>query len=234
MRLLSIFRRVSRAAVGVVVLATTACAGALGGTTATNDKAAASLVLVQGGDQSGQAGRDLPNPVVLRVLNAAGEGVEGVTVTLSISAGGGAITPPSDTTDAHGEFRAKWTLGPGAVVQSILASAPGVVPITVGAIGLLPTQIVLAQGNNQSAKTGTALTNSIIVRVVGANNTPMQGVTVGFQVLSGGGGMSPATVVTNALGEASTKWTVGTVGAQSASASAGSLPAVSISATATP
>ena len=234
MRLLSIRPGLSRAAARVVVLATTACAGALGGTTATNDKAPTSLVLVQGGDQSGQAGRELPNPVVLRVLNAAGEGVEGVTVTLSISAGGGAITPPSDTTDTHGEFRAKWTLGPGSVVQSILASAPGVVPITVGATGLLPTQIILAQGNNQSAKTGTALTNSVIVRVVGANNTPMQGVTVGFQVLSGGGGMTPATVVTNALGEASTKWTVGAAGAQAASASAGSLAPVSISATATP
>jgi len=120
------------------------------------------------------------------------------------------------------------------VVQSLLASAPGVVPITVGATGLLPTQIILAQGNNQSAKTGTALTNSVIVRVVGTGNVPMQGVTVGFQVLSGGGGMTPATVVTNALGEASTKWTMGAAGAQTASASAGSLTPVSISATATP
>ena len=231
MRPLPKLLRLSNAVFGV--LAAAACAGALG-TTAANDKAPASLVLVQGGDQSAQAGRDLPNPVVLRVLNGAGEGVEGVTVTLAISGGGGAVTPPSDTTDARGEFRAKWTLGPGAVIQSMLASAPGVTPITVGAIGLLPAQIVLAQGNNQSAKTGTALTNSVIVRVVSAGNVPMQGVTVGFQVLSGGGGMTPATVVTNALGEASTKWTMGAAGAQTASASAGSLTPVSISATATP
>jgi len=224
--------RLSIAIIGA--LAISACAGALGGTTATTDRAPASLVLVQGGDQSGQAGRDLPNPVVLRVLNSAGEGVEGVTVTLAVSAGGGAVTPPSDTTDSHGEFRAKWTLGPGSVVQSLLASAPGIVPITIGATGLLPTQIILAQGNNQTAKTGTAVTNAVIVRVVGAGNVPMQGVTVGFQVLSGGGGMTPATVVTNALGEASTKWTMGAAGAQTASASAGSLTPVSISATATP
>ena len=62
----------------------------------------------------------------------------------------------------------------------------------------------------------------------------MQGVTVGFQVLSGGGGMTPATVVTNALGEASTKWTLGTVGLNTALAAAGSLPTVAVTATATP
>jgi hypothetical protein len=104
----------------------------------------------------------------------------------------------------------------------------------VGATGLLPTQIVLVQGNNQVAKTASAVTNSIVVRVVGINNTPMQGVTVGFQVLTGGGGMTPATVVTNALGEASTKWTLGTVGVNTAQVAAGALQMVAISATATP
>jgi hypothetical protein len=90
------------------------------------------------------------------------------------------------------------------------------------------------QGNNQTAKTGTALTNSVIVRVVGSANVPMQGITVGFQVVAGGGGMNPATVVTNALGEATTKWTMGAAGTQSAYVSSGSLPTVSVSATATP
>ena len=213
---------------------TTGCAGALGGSTAATSKTPASLVLVQGGAQSGQAGRDLPNPIVLRLLDASGEGVPGVTVTLSVAAGGGAVTPPSDTTDAHGEFRAKWTLGPGAILQSLLAAAPGVTPVSIGATGLLPTQIILVQGNNQTAKTGTALTNSVIVRVVGSANVPMQGVTVGFQVVAGGGGMNPATVVTNALGEATTKWTMGAAGTQSAYVSSGSLPTVSVSATATP
>jgi hypothetical protein len=94
--------------------------------------------------------------------------------------------------------------------------------------------VVLVQGSSQSAKTGTALLNSVIVRVVGNDNVPMIGVTVAFQVLGGGGGMSPTTVVTNTLGEASTKWTMGPAGPQTALATYGSLTPVSISATSTP
>jgi hypothetical protein len=214
--------------------AVSSCAAALGGSTAVKAKAPATLVIVQGGAQTAQAGRDLPNPIVLRVLDSAGEAVAGVTVTLAVVDGGGAVTPASDTTDSRGEFRAKWTLGAGQVIQTVMAAAAGVTPITIGAIGLLPTKVILVQGSNQSAKTGTALLNSVIVRVVGNDNVPMVGVPVGFQVVEGGGGVSPATVLTNSLGEASTKWTMGPAGSQLAWASYGSLVPVAISATSTP
>jgi len=202
--------------------------------TGASSKAPASLVVVEGASQSGQVGRDLATPIVLRVLDSAGDGVHGVTVTLAVSAGGGIVTPSSDTTDASGQFTAKWTLGPTAVAQQIMAATPGVLSVPINATGLLPTQIVLVQGDNQTAKSGSALSNSIIVRVVSGANIPMQGVTVGFQVTAGGGGMSPATVLTNALGEASTKWTLGSVGANAASVTSGSLTAITLSATGTP
>ena len=168
------------------------------------------------------------------MLDSAGVGIPGVTVTLAVVVGGGSVTPASDTTDSRGEFRTKWTLGPNSVLQTITASVAGVTPIPIAATGLLPTQIVLVQGNNQTAKTASALTNSIIVRVVGNGNVPMQGITVGFQVLTGGGGMSPLTVVTNALGEATTKWTVGAAGSNTALVVSGSLTPVTLNATATP
>lgn len=216
------------------LLTTTGCAGAAADATGVGGKTADALVVVQGADQSAQAGKDLPSPILFRVLDANGVGMHGVTVSLSVVAGGGAVTPASDTTDSRGEFKAKWTLGPGIVSQSITAAVPGIAPIPVKATGLLPTQIVLVQGNNQTAKVGSALTNSIIVRVVGNGNVPMAGVTVGFQVLTGGGGMSSLTVATNALGEASTKWTLGAAGANTALVTAGTLTPVTLNATATP
>jgi hypothetical protein len=223
------------ARIGIAGLfAAPACSGAAGGATGVNARTASALVVVQGGSQFGQAGRDLPTPIVLRVVDSAGVGMSGVTVTLSVAVGGGTVTPASDTTDGRGEFRARWTLGPGVVAQEILAATRGVAPVAVTATGLVPSQIVLVQGNNQTAKAGSAVTNAVIVRVVGTNNVPMQGVTVGFQVLTGGGGMTPATVITNALGEASTKWTMGAAGGNTALATSGSLPSVSIAATATP
>jgi len=228
----------ARAALRLTTIATAAFAAAacsaLGGSTEVKSKAAASIVVVQGSGQVAQAGRDLPTPIVLRVLDSSGASLTGASVRLTILAGGGAVTPASDTTDAHGEFKAKWTLGPGVAQQTILASVPGVTSVPVDAIGLLPTQIVLVQGSNQTAKAGVAVTNAIIVRVIGSSNVPMQGVTVGFQVLTGGGAMSPLTVVTNALGEATTKWTLGAAGVNTALVVSGTLAPVPLAATATP
>jgi hypothetical protein len=204
------------------------------GSTEAKSKAPANIVVVQGANQSVQAGKDLPTPLVFRVVDSADAPIAGITVSLSVVAGGGIVTPASDTTNARGEFTAKWTLGPGVAQQSIVATVSGVTPKPVTATGLLPTTIVLVQGNNQTSKPATALTNSIIVRVIGAANTPMAGVTVGFQVVTGGGGMSPLTVVTNALGEATTKWTLGAAGANTALVTAGSLQPVQLTATATP
>ncbi|HEY9229080.1 MAG TPA: hypothetical protein VIP11_20685 [Gemmatimonadaceae bacterium] len=211
----------------------TACSGILGGTEPTA-RPPHSIVVVQGSNQSGQAGRELLTPIVFRVRDSLGVAVAGVTVSLAVGEGGGSVTPPSDTTDARGEFKTKWTLGPNIAQQSIVATVAGVTPVPVLATALLPTHIVLVQGNNQTAKPGAALTNSIIVRIIGGENVPMQGVTVGFQVLTGGGAMAPLTVVTNALGEASTKWTLGSVGANTALVTSGSLAPVNLIATATP
>jgi hypothetical protein len=224
--------RFSRPSIALLIAA--AGCSAAGSSTAPGSSSAAQIVVVQGSNQVAQAGRELPTPLVLRVLDSLGVAVPHVTVSLSVALGGGAVTPASDTTDSRGEFKAKWTLGAGSAQQSILATVRGVAPVSVSATGLLPTQIVLVQGNNQTAKAGAAVTNAIIVRVVGNANVPMQGVTVGFQVLTGGGGMTPLTVVTNALGEASTKWTLGAAGANTALVTAGSLTPVPLTATATP
>jgi hypothetical protein len=46
--------------------------------------------------------------------------------------------------------------------------------------------------------------------------------------------MSPLTVVTNALGEATTKWTLGAAGSNTALVTSGTLQSIQLSATATP
>jgi hypothetical protein len=217
-----------------IAAVTTAGCALLPSSADATSKTPSAVMVVQGADQSAQAGKDLPTPIVFRVVDSTGAGMPRITVSLSVAAGGGAVTPVSDTTDAHGEVSAKWTLGPSVVDQSIQATVPGVAAAPVHATGILPAQIVVAQGNNQSAKTGSALPNSVIIRVVGVGNVPMQGVTVGFQLLTGGGAMSPQTVITNALGEALTKWSVGAVGANTALVVVGTLSPVTLTATGTP
>lgn len=192
------------------------------------------LTVVQGNSQSVQAGKDLPNPVILRVTDKSGVAMVGVPVSLVVAEGGGTITPSSGVSDAKGEYSAKWTLGPTADNQ-LRATVSGLDPVKIYATGIIPSDIIVAQGNGQVAKNGAALATQIVVRVVGAGNTPMVGVTVLFQVTSGGGSISPATMVTSSLGEVTTKWTLGTmVGTQTAVVTTGTLSPVALTATSLP
>lgn len=192
------------------------------------------LIVVSGDLQTRQAGRQLRAPVVFRAMNAAGKGVPGAAITLVVVQGGGAVDSASIRTDANGEARIKWTLG-SAASQALIASIPKVEPLQVTATGILPSDIVIAQGNNQSARVTVALLNNVVVRVLGANNVPMDSINVTFQITAGGGSIVPQSIITNASGEASVRWTMGpTAGPNTALVRAATIDPVTISATAIP
>ncbi|MEP7382238.1 MAG: hypothetical protein ABI910_11160 [Gemmatimonadota bacterium] len=190
-----------------------------------------SLVLVQGNNQQVQGGLELPNPIVIRVLDTGGTPIGKLPIGFSVTQGGGSVTPGSAASDENGEVKVKWTVGPNEVAQLLRASVPGVEAVNVSALALLPSDIIIAQGNNQNAKAGAALPNPLVVRIVGPGNVPMKGIAVAFQVLSGGGLISPQSGLTNALGEVTARWTVGgTVGVNTLAVSSGSLQPLTMSA----
>ena len=137
------------------------------GCSATAVPTAAKLVIVQGHLQSGAVGSTLPTSVVMRVIGTDGGPVEKIPVSLSIMAGGGTVDPATSLSDANGEVKAKWTLGPNSQVQTLSATAPGVEPVQISALGILPSDLIIAQGNNQSAKAGAALPVQLVIRVTG-------------------------------------------------------------------
>lgn len=228
MPIVSVLSRSARYAVWSLLLVSgTACK------TATDAPTPARIAIVQGALQQGAVGAQLPTQIVLRVIGTDGAPLPQIPVSLAVTAGGGTVDPPSATSDANGEVKAKWTLGPLSVAQSLSASVPGLEPISVPAVGILPTDITIAQGNNQTAKPSTALPVQLILRVTGGNNVPMPNQTVAFTITSGGGSIAPASAVTNALGEVTVRWTLGpSLGAQLATATAGTVGPITISATA--
>lgn len=190
-----------------------------------------SLILVQGNNQQAQGGSELPNPIVIRVLGTDGVPIGKLPIGFSVTQGGGSVNPGSAPSDENGEVKVKWTVGPNEVAQVLTASVPGVEAVNVTALALLPSDIVIAQGNNQNAKAGAALPNPIVVRVVGPGNVPMKGIAVAFQVLTGGGLISPQSGLTNALGEVTARWTLGgTAGVNSLAVSSGSLQPLTMNA----
>jgi adhesin/invasin len=193
------------------------------------------FTIVQGNLQVAQAGTLLPTPVVLRVVDANGDAVPAVTVVFAVAAGGGTVTPASILSDAHGEVSVKWTLGQSAPLQTLTGAVGDGTPVMLVATALFPAAIVAAQGNSQTGKIAQALANNVVIRVTGDNNTPLSGIPVQFQVTAGGGAISPQTALTNAFGEVTVKWTLGSaVGLNSATATAATLTPVQLLATATP
>ena len=193
--------------------------------------AASRLTIVQGHLQSAAAGTILPTPVVLRVIGTDGAPLAKIPVSFSVLAGGGSVDPGTIDSDANCEVKARWTLGPSSQIQTLTGTAPGVDPVMLSANGIVPSDLVVAQGNNQTAKATTALTVQIVLRVTGGSNVPIPGQTVGLSITSGGGSISPQSAVTNALGEITVRWTLGPqIGPQTAIASAGSLGPISIAA----
>ncbi len=224
------YSRFALASCALALLAQTACKKAVVAPLAVD-----SFTIVQGNNQVAQAGAALPTAVVLRAVDANGDAVAGVTVVFAVALGGGTITPASVVSDAIGDVTVKWTLGKGAPLLSITAAVGDGAPATLFANALFPSSIVVAQGNNQNGKISTALPNTVVIRVTGDNNVPLSGIPVQFQVTAGGGAISPQTALTNAFGEVSVKWTLGSgVGVNSATATASTLNPVFLSATATP
>jgi hypothetical protein len=63
------------------------------------------LNLVSGDGQAGVVGQAVANPLVVKVADANGSGVPGVTVTWAITSGGGSLGATTGTSDATGLWR---------------------------------------------------------------------------------------------------------------------------------
>ncbi len=71
-------------------------------------------------------------------------------------------------------------------------------------------ELELVDGNEQIAPVGTALADSVRVRVLDTEGRPVTNQAVTFTVLSGGGSVEPPAVTTSADGIAAASWTLGT------------------------
>jgi adhesin/invasin len=208
-----------------------------GGTATALSVAATALALdaisvVSGDAQAAQTGSALANPVVVRVRTTAGLAVPGATVTFTPAAAtDGTVSAATVVTDIEGKAQTNWTLGTGTGAKTLRASVGSAPPVSFAATATAD-RLELVSGDGQVARPSTALTNPVVVRLVGLNGQVLPGVTVTFTA-SGGGALLPATVVTDATGIARTAWTLGAgLGVQQLTVTAGTAPALTVTATA--
>jgi Bacterial Ig domain/Bacterial Ig-like domain (group 1) len=196
-----------------------------GDVTLPNPGEAAELRIVDGNDQVGPVGAALAAPVRVRVLDTQDEPVGNHAVNFGIASGGGSVEPATATTDANGLATATWTLGPGAGAQKLRAhttqgGSGSLLEVEFSATGVAGSGSVLVgvRGDDQTGPVNSALGDSLVVRATDALGNPVANVNVTWSV-TGGGSISPVTVVTGTDGLAAAERVLGpTAGAQSAQA----------------
>jgi hypothetical protein len=75
---------------------------------------AAAVAVVSGNNQTAPFSTALPDPLVVRVTNAAGDSLEDVFVDWTVTEGGGSLSVLSSSTDVSGLAQVSLTLGPGS------------------------------------------------------------------------------------------------------------------------
>jgi hypothetical protein len=81
------------------------------------------LTVLSGNDQSGTVGKELPQPVVVRVVDSRGRPRSGQIVNFVITEGGGSVFAGRGITNGQGLAQDFWTLGPKPGRNSLEARA---------------------------------------------------------------------------------------------------------------
>ena len=96
------------------------------------------LSIISGDNQNGLTGETLADPFVVEVRDQNGDPMEGVTVTFTVSAGGGSLSGTSADTDANGLAQSTLTLGSDPGTNTVDVSVEGIAEIaTINAIAEL-------------------------------------------------------------------------------------------------
>jgi|GEM_PF-1187038 len=197
-----------------------------------NEAVPAKLDMVQGNLQSAVAGAPLPQQLIVQVTDGKNRPVINQAVEFrGTSPNPGQLIPDTAITDADGNAKSQWILGNHAGTQTVrarvLASGQAgqlVKDFSATAMAAAPDTILAVVGQNQTATVGSALTDSLVVLITDQFGNPIAGQTVNWAVPAGEGSVSANITTTGIDGRAAVKRTLGpTSGAQTATATAGTL-----------
>src|SRR4030095_11169120 len=191
----------------------------------------AKIDLIDGDGQIGVVGDALSDSLVVQVTNSDRNPVQAVRVVFKLMApsAGADLIPDTVLTDAAGLARSKWVLGHTAGNQDVQAEVktdagqPLTQTFHATALAGPAATITEVKGNQQIGQVGTALADSLVVKVTDQFGNPVSGFSVSWSA-HGGGTVSAATVNTGANGQAAVQRVLGNnSGVQSTEADAAGL-----------
>ncbi len=166
-----------------------------------NTRAPAELTVESGDLQTGAAGAALPDPIVVRVTDAADRSVEGATVQFSTTAGG-ELTPSTAATGPDGRATTRWTLAQAGGTQQASAQVVGdgaaadltaTLTATATASGVERPRLNVITQPSSSARTGVVFGRQPRVRLEGVEDSDRDGIDVVAALASGSGALRGTT-----------------------------------------
>jgi hypothetical protein len=169
---------------------------------------AVGITVVRGDNQHAAAGAELPNVLVIKVIDANGSGVADAEVVLSPS--GGVLPDSAVRTDSTGVVRTRWTMGHVAKEYSLAVHVNGVkklFKLTAHASPATAANLSFDDAPAPSGKGASAKVKHLYVLVTDVYGNPVPDAKVGFSATSGV--VTPARAVSDAKGRAALIWTLG-------------------------
>jgi Bacterial Ig-like domain (group 1)/Leishmanolysin len=172
-----------------------------------------SIEIAGGNGQNAPVGTAVPTPPSVQVTTSNGSPAANTRVTFTVASGSGSVLGGTQQTDANGIASVgDWVLGTVAGQQQLNASVPGTpaVSFTATATAGSPAQVSPSTPANVTAPPGAPVSPAPAVLVEDDFGNGVPGVSVTWQVQSGGGSISGASSTTDASGVARVgSWTLG-------------------------
>ncbi|HEX9579648.1 MAG TPA: Ig-like domain-containing protein, partial [Gemmatimonadales bacterium] len=160
-----------------------------------------------GAIQSGGVGQALLAPLVARIRDRLDQGIKDLSVSFTVSPGGGTVSPTSGTTGSDGQVSTTWTLGTTAGTHTVTASPSGAgssALFTATANPGLAFLLSKVSGDNQFGYRGSRLAQLLGARVRDQYGNGIPNHVVVFATTEGTA--DSAIAFTDAAGVARTGW----------------------------
>jgi hypothetical protein len=183
---------------GAAVAPVTITASALAG-------APARIVVVSGERQHGTVGAPLRRPIVVRVLDEAGNGVADAALVASISAG--TLMDTLARTDSSGSAALLWTLGRPSGSQTLHVRTDGLksLDVVAQASAGAPANLAFDEVHGARVRAGT---RKLVATVTDLYGNPVPNAKLALTAKSGS--VSPSHAATDSRGVVALTWTPGT------------------------
>ena len=174
----------------------------------------AAVLEVLGAGQQAVAGRVLPEPVGVRLVDAGGAVVTWPTrVGFEAGEGGATVDPAEVVSDSLGAAWTVWTLGAVEGPQVLTARVDDGPGTEIGATALPSdaevAEVVAYAGDGQRAAVGELVAEPVVVAVLDSLGGRVPGATVRFELADRHGTVDPPEVASDIEGLAATAWTLG-------------------------